>query len=189
MLGPTIVSRDDWNARPAQGRVTRMSRYDGFVIHHTAGPQTEGLDDGIEKVRAIQRLHQKDRGWIDIGYNFLVDGGGNIFEGRGWVESHLARGAHAPGVNSSRVGISLMGCFHPAESGCDDQPTPQQIDSLVELCQFLTVRFWISPAILSGHRDHRATACPGDELFAELPEIRDRIGGAYTLEIESPLEA
>ncbi len=186
MNGPDIVSREKWEARAPKGMHRRMSSYEGFVVHHSAGPQP---NDGAVTVRAIQRLHQDDPkfDFIDIGYNFLIDASGTIFQGRPVLETgDLARGAHAPGVNSTHVGICLLGCFHPKEAGCDDMPAVGQLDSLVALCRHLTVRYWMRSPELAGHRDHRATDCPGDVLFGQLDAIRDRIAGEYTLTLDRP---
>lgn len=163
-----------------------MGSYDGFVVHHSAGPQPMDDIEGAERVRAIQRFHQDARGWVDVGYNFLIDGGGNLYQGRPTIDGDQARAAHSPGVNSTHVGICLMGCFHPPASGCDDAPTDEQIDALVRLCRHLVARYWMRSPELAGHRDLRATACPGDRVYDRLAEVRERVGGPYTLTLDRP---
>ena len=181
-----IISREQWGARNATGTHRRMSRYDGFVIHHSSGPQP---NDGAATVRAIQVLHQENSnfGFIDIGYNFLIDGSGQIFQGRPRLGDQLARGAHSPGVNSTRIGVCLLGCFHPPAANCDAAPSEEQIDSLVELCRHLIMRQRIVEPRLGGHRDHRQTACPGDVLFSRLDEVRDRIAEPFTMSLPRPM--
>jgi len=173
-----LITRAAWGAKAPTGTVTRMSRYDGFVIHHSAGPRPTSAADGISVVRGIQRFHQDDRGWVDIGYNFLIDGAGRIYQGRPEIGPDQARGAHSPTVNAIRLGICVLGSFHGSNA---QTPTAAQTDAVVRLCRHLIVRYWILDPRLSGHRDHRVTDCPGDALYALLPQLRTRIAGAYTL--------
>ena len=172
-----IVERDAWKAADTSGaRYIRMSEIAGFVIHHSAGPQAV---DGGAQVRSIQAQHLKRPRFVDIGYNFLIDGGGTVYRGRPLIGSDLAVGAHCPGLNRSHIGICLLGCFDPDSPRCDDTPACAQVDALVVLCRSLIVDHRISAPQLLGHRDRRATACPGAVLYGRLDEIRDRIAGRF----------
>lgn len=94
-----IISRKEWGARNARATsTTSWSRRTEFVVHHSEGPITQS-------VRSIQDFHMDGRGWADIGYNFLVDYKGRIYEGRGW----LVIGAHATGHNTSGIGVCVIG--------------------------------------------------------------------------------
>ena len=114
---PTIYTRAQWGAdesvrdpsEPDYGVV------DAAVVHHTAGTNgyTEGQVPGI--IQGIYEYHVHGRGWRDIGYNFLVDRYGRIWEGRYGGMAKAVVGAHAAGVNSSMFGASVLGDFQTAQ--------------------------------------------------------------------------
>lgn len=101
-MAPTIVTRAGWGARAPKSAPskTTWSRRTGFAIHHSAGPTNQ-------TVRQIQNFQMDTNGWSDIGYNFLVDQSGKVYEGRsgGW----LAIGAHAGGQNTAWIGVCWIG--------------------------------------------------------------------------------
>jgi hypothetical protein len=125
-----------------------------LVVHHSALPASDGP-------REIQRLHQQQRGFADVGYHFLIDAGGAIYEGR---PIHV-RGAHVASHNTGAVGVCLLGNFERIE------PTPAQIASLLSLATALRDTFGITH--LAGHRDLPAqhTLCPGANLWPRLPAL------------------
>ncbi|XP_023296046.2 peptidoglycan-recognition protein SC2-like [Lucilia cuprina] len=113
----------------------------------------------MQQMRNIQHYHQKTLGWADIGYNFLIGGDGNIYEGRGWN----VLGAHASNWNSKSIGISFMGNYHK------DKPTAAQIAAAKSLLAAAVSRGQIkSGYILYGHRQVGNTDCPGNNLYAEI---------------------
>jgi hypothetical protein len=144
-----IVPRAEWGAAPARSQtVLQPSRVVAFVLHHTTGSYRDA-----STVRAIQAFHQgPERGWADIGYNFLVAPDGTVFEGRGWGYT----GAHARGHNSTTLGVAFIGDGR--------QPVPEAAKrSILLLAQEADRRFGRLNRL--GHRDVGATACPGDVLF------------------------
>ena len=193
---PAVVRRADWGADeamkghdpPAFAPVRRVS------LHHTAG--SEG-DDPAATVRAIYAYHTKANGWNDIGYNFLVDSAGRIYEGRyardyapGEIPTAEDRegrgviGAHTAGNNTGTVGVALLGDY----SG-DARPTSAAVAAAERLIAWKADRHDIDVAgttmwstgersTLIGHRDAVATACPGDRLYDQLPGMRQRIASA-----------
>ena len=110
---PAIVTRSGWKANEKIVRAgpSYASRLAFAVVHHTAGgvPATPAKSAAI--VRAIQTYHVKSNGWNDIGYNFLVDPFGQIFEGRGGGMTRNVIGAHAEGFNTGSVGIAVLGSY------------------------------------------------------------------------------
>src|SRR3954447_9246651 len=116
---PSIISRAEWGADETIGDHRRsFSPLVKAIVHHTAIDET---DPGAQ-VREIQRYHVEHNGWEDIGYNFLVDREGRIYEGR-WARDYapgevhsgedlsgnLVVGAHAESHNSGSVGIAILG--------------------------------------------------------------------------------
>lgn len=94
-----IITRAEWGARSPRSRdTTSWSKRTEFVVHHSDGPTTQ-------TPRSIQDFHMNGRGWADVGYNFLVDHLGRIYEGRGW----LVIGAHALDHNTSGIGVCVIG--------------------------------------------------------------------------------
>ncbi len=148
-----------------------------IVVHHTAG--TSNLDDPAAGMRGIYYYHTVSKGWGDIGYNFVIDTKGNIYEGRAGGDKVI--GAHAYLANTGSVGISVMGDYHTKM----DVPDAVR-DSLIKLITYLTGKYDINPVGVEsfrgmdlpnviGHRDVGATACPGDHLYALLPQIRSAV--------------
>ena len=119
---------------------------------------------------SIQSFHQHGRGWIDIAYHFVIDGTGQIWEGR----PVTVIGAHVKDKNDGNVGISLMGDFHPPRN---QHPTAAQFRSLVLLTRWLAATYNIPASRILGHRDQEATTCPGDILYARLDELRRDVAG------------
>jgi N-acetylmuramoyl-L-alanine amidase len=130
-----------------------------IVVHHSALP----LSDGPLQ---IQQLHMHDKGYADIGYHFVIDPAGRIFEGR----KLYVRGAHTGGHNTGTVGIVLLGNFEEA------QPTAAQLASLKALAAALAAEYGIK--WLAGHRDFQPdeTVCPGRNLEVLLPGLAAELG-------------
>src|SRR5690606_8996743 len=142
-----IISRKSWGARAPRSRSTvSWSQRREFIVHYSYGPTTQS-------VRSIQDFHMDSNRWSDIGYNFLVDTAGRIYEGRGW----LVQGSHAPGHNTSGIGVCMIG-----RDGDSTAAAKKAIRWLYDEAVRLAGR---NLAKL-GHRDVYATSCPGNELYA-----------------------
>uniref|UniRef100_A0A8D8MQW1 Peptidoglycan-recognition protein LB n=1 Tax=Culex pipiens TaxID=7175 RepID=A0A8D8MQW1_CULPI len=100
------VSRDVWSANAPRSVDKFLGPIPFVIIHHTYEPAACYTPaDCCKAMQAIQRFHQQDRGWNDIGYSFVVGGDGRIYQGRGFN----VVGAHAPRYNDKSVGICLIG--------------------------------------------------------------------------------
>ena len=201
---PPIVPRSSWGAderiRRAPPAYTSGVRF--AIVHHTAGRNGYSRSEAAAIVKGIQLFHVQGNGWNDIGYNFLVDRFGTIYEGRyGGVDRNVV-GAHAQGFNTGSVGIALLGNYE------DVSPTPAALDAIARLIAwrldlahvdptaFLTFlsggsdRFPSGVPVLlngvSGHRDAGFTACPGDLLYARLGAIAAAARSAGGLKIFEP---
>jgi hypothetical protein len=147
-----------------------------IIIHHTA--TTTDLDNPKAAIRNIYYFHTITRGWGDIGYNYIIDPEGNIYEGRAGGE--MVVGAHAGEANVGSIGISVLGNYQ-------DNEVPQPVvDSLTKLIKAKTELYNIDPTGTSefrgverenifGHRDVMSTSCPGDKLYSLIPLIRSAV--------------
>jgi hypothetical protein len=133
-----------------------------IVVHHSALPLSDGPVE-------IQQLHLQERGFADVGYQFMIDENGRLYEGR----AVNVRGAHTYGQNYGSVGICLIGNFE------EIQPSAVQLAMLRSLLACLVMQY---PNItrLAGHRDFNAgTLCPGANLAPLLPGIASELGLVY----------
>lgn len=130
-----------------------------IVVHHSALPLTDGP-------LQIQQKHMHDKGYADIGYHFVIDDAGQIYEGR----KLNVRGAHTGGHNTGTVGVVLLGNFE------ETQPTTAQRASLKTLVASLAGQYGIT--YLAGHRDFQPdeTVCPGRNLETLLPGLAAELG-------------
>ena len=113
-----VEPRSAWGARPATGPYEPMLPL-RLTLHHTEMAQPLTRADAVTELRVIQDFHIQGRGWIDIGYHFLIDGSGRVWEGR----PHSVIGAHVRNKNDGNVGIALLGNFHPPSA---HRPTAAQ---------------------------------------------------------------
>ncbi|CAH1101152.1 unnamed protein product [Psylliodes chrysocephalus] len=154
---PTIISRQAWGAKAAKSKQNFAQNPPPYVvIHHSETPSCTTSDSCTRRVKNIQDFHINSRGWSDIGYNFLIGGDGNVYEGRGWG----IRGAHVPKYNSRSIGICMIGNFQSST------PPSNQMEALKNLISCGTDSNKIaSDYHLIGHRQGKDTDCPGDALY------------------------
>ncbi|XP_008306717.1 peptidoglycan recognition protein 5 [Cynoglossus semilaevis] len=158
----TIITRTQWGAAEPKGREKLKSPAGRAIVHHTALPGCSSLDQSKKLVQSIQRGHMNDRGFDDIGYNFLVAADGVVFEGRGWG----VVGAHTKGSNQDSLGIAFMGNFN------NESPNKAALMSVKQLLQSGVSQGFLCPGFtVLGHRDLGSTQCPGDKLYAALPQL------------------
>jgi len=174
----SFENRSEWcpsgtcpeDATPVNTSVTHL------IVHHSAG--TNQANDWAAVVRSIWDFHTAVNGWDDIGYNWLIDPNGVLYQGRG----NDVLGAHFCGTNSGTMGICVLGDFTTIT------PTQNAKNRLTELLAWkscavdvdpLEVSFHASSGLelghVSGHRDGCATSCPGDAFYPELPQIRNAV--------------
>jgi uncharacterized protein with LGFP repeats len=174
---PAIISRAAWGAAkntPCDSP-TVVSETRGAVVHHTAGTNTYTKAESASIVRATQAYHMKSRNWCDIGYNFLVDKYGQVFEGRNGGVDKQVRAAHSgnAAVNTYTVGVSMMGTFSTSA------PTNATKDAVARLISWrlgisgtpTTGTYSLGGKTLhriAGHRDVVGTECPGAAAYAWL---------------------
>ena len=179
---PTIFSRAQWGADESirDKSALRYGTISAGFVHHTvnANDYTEAQVPAI--IRSIYAYHVKSRGWSDIGYNFLVDRFGRIWEGRfGGIDKPVV-GAHTLNYNDYAFAMSAIGNFDVV------QPPDVMLRAYGQLFAWKLSLHGVDPAstsqkvgrstmaAINGHRDSptAATACPGKYLYAKLPVIR-----------------
>ena len=183
---PTIVPRSAWGADESirKGAPEYAPNIRQVIVHHTAGTNDYTRAQAPAIVRGIQLYHVRSNGWNDIGYNFLVDRFGTVYEGRyGGIDRNVV-GAHAKGFNTGSVGVAVLGSYDeqgitPAARAALAGVIAWRLDlAHVDPLTTLTAisagsdRFPAGiPVFLravAGHRDTGLTACPGSELYADL---------------------
>ncbi|MEM7273233.1 MAG: DUF4214 domain-containing protein [Actinomycetota bacterium] len=196
-VGPTmpgVIPREQWAVggwnTQADGCTEGPSIADHLqaaVIHHTVTANNYGEGDVDDLLRAIYHGHVVVNGWCDIGYNFVVDRFGRIWEARtGSIEDSVI-GGHARGFNTGTVGIALLGQHHPGASPSAAVPTSAAESAIADLVHWklgihgvdpaghtwlrnrssrsplrLTGNAWHYVPTVLGHRDLGITSCPGN---------------------------
>ena len=171
---PKIITRAEWGAKNPKYDYSNHPYFNKMTLHHAAGWGAKTLDEGKAAVKSIQEFHQDGRGWSDIGYHFLVDMAGNIYQGR----PETVLGAHVGGANTGNIGVCMLGCYHPPETSipCFDEMTYSSEQSLIKLYAWISDTYDVEPKLLKGHRDYfGTTSCPGNNVWSTLPQLRSEI--------------
>jgi hypothetical protein len=200
--GVRYLSRPAWGAdeskRYKDGKVNSPETYyplQTITVHHTDTPNND--PDPAATVRAVYEYHAVTLDWGDIGYHFLIDEAGNVYEGRYSGDDgipafntagDMVTAFHTAGFNSGNLGIALIGTL------VDQGPTDAAKASLTRLIKVIA-RFkgldpqakvtFVNPVngvtkdvtTVSGHRDWLETDCPGQTMYDLLDEVRAQEGG------------
>jgi hypothetical protein len=212
---PPIIPRAAWGGDSVTPRAAPgFGDVQVAFVHHTVSANDYGPADSPGIVLAMAKYHRDTNGWNDLGYNFVVDRYGQVFEGRAGGIDQAVIGAQAQGYNSHSTGVANIGTF------TDAGQTDAALDAMAKLIawklplhgapvegQIVLIsgggdlnRYRSGTPVtlqrISGHRDGDATACPGDALYAQLPELRRRTqaiapavapaGGAVGLTMDAP---
>ncbi|GAA2696084.1 peptidoglycan recognition protein family protein [Actinoplanes palleronii] len=193
---PKMLTRAAWGANE---RIVKESpSYTGdvevFFVHHTATGNNYSCKTSTSIVRGIQAYQVKSKGWNDVGYNFLVDKCGTIFEGRGGGVTHNVLGAHTLGFNSNASAVAVIGDFRSVAIPAAARLSVAQLAAYklggdgnapagrTTMVSGGSPKFTAGRRVLlnriSGHRDAGLTECPGKALYAQLPSIRSLAGAA-----------
>lgn len=170
----TVMHRDDWGGGPVRrGYEEQHVQFRGLVIHHTVtivrdwdgdGIIMGDLDDLARHQRYLQTVREADLG-PEVPYSWTVaphpdPKRATILEGRGWGRT----GAHTAGLNSTRYGVAIIG----------NTSTTPITPGVVAAVRFLGGWLHDQPSVVAttGHRDHKATECPGGTMYAAMPEVQ-----------------
>ncbi len=189
---PLVYSRAQWGADEnlRNGTPKYSSTIKAGFVHHTAGANSYSAAEVPKILRAIYAYHVKGNGWSDVGYNFLVDRFGRLWEGRYGGMDRAVVGAHTGGFNVDTFAVSAIGEYGKAAA------PPVMVDSIARLMAWKLAANFRDPngtSVLtslgggtskypagrkvtfnniSGHRDAGNTSCPGTNLYAQLANIR-----------------
>nr|WP_260860268.1 N-acetylmuramoyl-L-alanine amidase [Streptomyces cupreus] len=196
---PPITSRAQWGADEStvDDPPSYIDKVQAVFVHHTVGSNSYSCAQSASLVRGIMAYHIDVNGWNDLGYNFLVDKCGQIFEGRAGGADLPVQGAHTYGFNSYSAGIAVLGDFQgdPAKGIPPGRPTRATLESVARVAAWKLGQYGVSPTgkvtltaggntgvwdegeeatlnTISGHRDGYATECPGTAMYTKLGEIR-----------------
>ncbi|MGB9376035.1 MAG: N-acetylmuramoyl-L-alanine amidase [Mycobacteriales bacterium] len=177
VTSPSISSCATWGAAPPKSAITILNqRPTKVIVHHTASSNSTDYSQAhaFALARSIQQTHFNN-GWIDSGQQFTISRGGYVMEGRhqslgvlnGGTQHVL--GAHCTGQNDVAVGIENEGTYTSVA------PPAALYDQLVSMCAYICQQYAIGSSQIFGHRDFNSTECPGDVLYAKLPQLRSDV--------------
>ncbi|XP_071507725.1 peptidoglycan-recognition protein SC2-like [Diadema antillarum] len=158
---PRIVTRSEWGARSPTSYTWLSLPTPYAIVHHTDGASCYTESACKSQVKGIQNYHMDSNGWWDIGYNFLIGGDGNVYEGRGWYY----KGSHASSYNGYALGISMIGDFDSTA------PSSLMMETLYQFLDCAVSKEMLTPGYtLFGHRQAVSTTCPGNSLYYILDD-------------------
>lgn len=169
-----LVCREAWGAREPAGPLTSHTIRQ-LTVHHSAAVASDPTQ-GPGHLRGFQAFHMDDRGWPDIAYHVGVDRAGVAYQLRDWDT-----------VGDTGTDYDPAGHFLLLLDGNFDEhdPSEEQMATAARVLAWASAQFDVGLDTVSGHRDHASTACPGDALYARLPQLHD---AAATLRATGPVE-
>ncbi|MGH3518544.1 MAG: peptidoglycan recognition protein family protein [Haloechinothrix sp.] len=176
---PQVFGTRQWRARPPSDPIVVEDHAPVYiVVHHTVKPGNTddySLDRAFEISRAMQNFHMDSRGWIDTGQQFTISRGGWITEGRHRSWEILREGRrHVVGANVRDHNRYVIGIENEGLYTKENMPESQW-NSMVDLVSYMAYQYDIHPNLIKGHRDFNSTQCPGDVLYARLPQLRAEV--------------
>ncbi|MFE2051304.1 peptidoglycan recognition protein, partial [Streptomyces sp. NPDC059459] len=187
---PSITTRRGWgaNEKLREKKFVYTKKVKAAFVHHSATGNNYTCKQAPSVIRSIYRYHVNSMGWRDVGYNFLVDKCGKIYEGRAGGVSKAVLGAHTMGFNSNTMGIAVLGTYG------SKKPSSAAVKAIAKLTAWKLGLYGVNPRgktslksgggnlyrkgknvrlnVISGHRDGFATSCPGKKLYAKLGTSR-----------------
>ena len=196
---PLVITRAQWGADESwrddsggecDGEPAYSDDIQMATVHHTVNANDYTQAESAAIIRGIYDFHVHGNGWCDIGYQFLVDRFGQIFEGRYGGITRSPIGGHASGFNTVSTGVAMIGDY------TETPVPPSAYSALVDVLAFKLAHHGVDPLGTStvtvgsnssarwpegtrvtlpnieGHRDSNNTSCPGAMLYALLPQLR-----------------
>jgi len=160
-----VLPRKNWTRHGIASRnINAMNGVKKITIHHEGWTlfTTTSLTATHNRIEKIRQTHTRDRGWADIGYHFIIDRQGRIFEGR----SLAYQGAHVKENNPNNLGILVLGNFEK------QQPSAKQVAALGQFTQQMMRTHRVPASHVRTHREIKPTECPGRNLQAQVDKLR-----------------
>jgi hypothetical protein len=191
---PRIRPRSEWGAGQCPTRGVTYGKVRAAVVHHTVTANEYSRAQSPAAILAVCRFHRNTNGWNDIGYNFVVDRFGQIWEGRAGGVDEAVYGSQAQGYNGQTTGIANLGTFTSVPQ------SDAAIGAMARLIRWKLANHGVptygtttmtslgGPSArypyghsrqfrrIIGHRDTGRTACPGEQLYYQLSDLRKRVG-------------
>ncbi|WP_217164508.1 peptidoglycan recognition protein [Streptomyces sp. AC512_CC834] len=189
---PNITTRRGWGADETlrEKEFVYTKKVKAAFVHHSDTGNNYRCSQAPSVIRSIYRYHVNSMGWRDLGYNFLVDKCGKIYEGRAGGVSKAVLGAHTLGFNSNSTGIAVLGTYS------SKKPSSAAVKAIARLTAWKVGLYGMNPRgktslksgggnlyrkgkkvrlnVISGHRDGFATSCPGKKLYGKLGSTRSK---------------
>jgi hypothetical protein len=147
-------------ANPMNG-VTRITiHHDGMNVF-----QSTGRGDAAQRMEGIRRAHVGQQ-WADIGYHFVIDPAGRVWEGR----PSTLQGAHVKDNNEHNLGVMVMGNFE------ESRPTPAALTTLDLFVAQMVRKHRVPIQRVFTHKEIMPTACPGRNLQSYMLATRSGSG-------------
>ena len=163
--GVAVMSRENWtDAQPITPKVNPLRGAYRITIHHEGWTPVWFSDakSTASRLEQIRKVHVRDRKWGDIGYHFIVDRAGRVWQGR----DLKYQGAHVRNNNEHNIGILVLGNFEK------QRPTQSQTAALVKTVNQLLRTHNIRRSRVMTHREIMPTACPGKNLQTAVVALR-----------------
>ena len=157
-FGATIITVEQWGGErfPGEHPVHDLK----YITLHHGGVSFSEHDDPVEYLRNLQSWSRTDRDWIDIPYHYLIDPGGNVYEGR---DIRYAGDTNTDYDPTGHALVCVLGNFGEVK------PNEHQLRAVIDLFTWICKTYAIPPETLKGHKDYTdETVCPGDNLYVFL---------------------
>ena len=167
--GVRAIARNQWSTGgPVQAQINPMNGIRKITIHHEGSRVISftGQRDTADHLDKVRKSHVNGNGWADIGYHYIVDRAGRVWEGR----PIRYQGAHVRRNNENNVGVMVLGNFDR------QSPSQQQLNALFDTVKRLKQQHRITARDIKSHQEINATACPGRNLQRHMEALRRYVG-------------
>lgn len=155
-----VIPRARWTSTgPQLGSINPMGQVSRITVHHEGWTPIWFTDwaQSVERLESVRRGH-RGRGWADVGYHYIIDRAGRVWEGR----DVRYQGAHVRDHNEHNIGVMLLGNFE------EQRPAAAQLASANAVVDALARQHRVSPSDIYTHRELNRTSCPGHHLQAHM---------------------
>ncbi|MFO0858624.1 MAG: peptidoglycan recognition family protein [Phycisphaerales bacterium] len=165
-----VIARTNWTREQPRWKLSRPMNGVGMItVHHDAlnASGMRGYGASVQRLNSVRRSHL-DRGptWVDIGYHYIIDPEGRIWEGR----PISIEGAHVANTNDHNLGIMCMGNFN------EHRPTQAQLNTLDGFVAAQMRAYRVPMSRVYTHRELGTTECPGTNLQNYMKQTRSSTG-------------